>query len=106
VVLALLCSVYTGETLPTHLDLNVGLLLLLVALAVFLVNPVVQYGLSNISANRAIVIFMFELVVGAVSAYWLADEAVTLREALGGVMIIAASLLSGRLEQGAQEKTV
>lgn len=106
VVLALLGSVYTGGTLPTHLDFNVGLLLLLVALAVFLVNPVVQYGLSNTSANRAIVIFMFELVVGAVSAYWLADEAVTLREALGGVMIIAASLLSGRLEQGAQEKTV
>jgi drug/metabolite transporter (DMT)-like permease len=70
------------------------------------VNPVVQYGLSYTSANRAIVIFMFELVVGAVSAYWLADEAVTLREALGGVMIITASLLSGQLEQGAQEKAI
>ena len=106
VVLALLVTGYTGVTLPTHLDFSGGLLLLLVAVAVFLVNPVVQYGLSYTSANRAIVIFMFELVVGAVSAYWLADEAVTLREALGGAMIIAASLLSGQLEQVAQEKTV
>lgn len=106
VVLALLFTGYTGMTLPAHLDFNGVLLLLLVALAVFLVNPVVQYGLSHTSANRAIVIFMFELVVGAVSAYWLADEAVTLREALGGSMIIAASLLSGQMEQRAWEKTV
>lgn len=106
VVLALLATVYTGKILPANFDFNGVLLLLLVALAVFLVNPVVQYGLSYTSANRAIVIFMFELVVGAISAYCLADEAVTLREALGGVMIIIASLLSGQLEQGAQEKTV
>lgn len=106
VVLALLVTVYTGKTLPANLDFNGILLLLLLALAVFLVNPVVQYGLSCTSANRAIVIFMFELVVGAVSAYWLADEAVTLHEALGGAMIIAASLLSGHLEQDAQQKTV
>jgi drug/metabolite transporter (DMT)-like permease len=49
---------------------------------------------------------MFELVIGAVSAYLLADEAVTLRNALGGVMIIIASLLSGQLEQGTQEKSI
>jgi drug/metabolite transporter (DMT)-like permease len=106
VVLAFFGAVYTGITLPAHLDFNGWLLVSFVALVVFLVNPVVQYGLIYTSANRAIVIFMFEVVVGAVSAYWLADEAVTLREALGGAMIIAASLLSGQLEQVVQEKAV
>ena len=106
VLLALLVTGYTGNMLQPNLSFNSVLLLLLVALAVFLVNPLVQYGLSHISANRAIVIFMFELVVGAVSAYLLADEAVTLREALGGAMIIVASLLSGQLEQEAQSKTL
>ncbi len=106
VLLALLVTGYTGNMLQNNIGFNSVLLLLLVALAVFLVNPLVQYGLSHISANRAIVIFMFELVVGAVSAYLLADEAVTLREALGGAMIIVASLLSGQLEQEAQGKAV
>ena len=104
VLLALLVTGYTGNMLQPNFSFNSVLLLLLVALAVFLVNPLVQYGLSYTSANRAIVIFMFEVVVGAVSAYWLADEAVTLREVLGGAMIIAASLLSGQLEQEAPVK--
>ncbi len=104
VLLALLVTGYTGNLLSSNLGFNSVLLVLLVALAVFLVNPLVQYGLSYTSANRAIVIFMFEVVVGAVSAYWLADEAVTLREVLGGAMIIAASLLSGQLEQEAPGK--
>ncbi|HVS27706.1 MAG TPA: DMT family transporter [Burkholderiales bacterium] len=93
----------TGHGLPSRLGGYDGLLLLLVALVIFLVNPVVQYGLSHVSANRAIVIFMFELVVGAVSAYVLADEAVSLQDTIGGAMIIAASLLSGRLELESQE---
>lgn len=106
VLLALLVTGYTGNISIPNLGFNSVLLLLLVALAVFLVNPLVQYGLSHISANRAIVIFMFELVVGAVSAYLLAGEAMTPREALGGAMIIIASLLSGQLDQAAQEKLV
>jgi drug/metabolite transporter (DMT)-like permease len=100
--LGLIVTAGTGHRLPSQLDYGNGLILVLVTLVIFLINPVVQYGLSRVSANRAIVIFMSELVVGAVSAYLLADEAVSLKEALGGAMIIAASLLSGRLEQEPQ----
>ncbi len=56
-----------------------------------------QYGLTHISANRAIVIYLFELVVTAVAAWLLADEVLTLKEWCGGILIVAAGLLSDRM---------
>ena len=58
----------------------------------------VQYGLTHLAANQAIVLFMFELVVAAVSSYFLADEAMGADEIAGAVLIVMASLFSGRLE--------
>ena len=74
-----------------------GWMLALLALVIFAVNIAVQYGLSHISANRAIVIYLFELVVTAISAWLLAGEVLELREWIGGSMIVAAGLLSDRL---------
>ncbi|MDP2784248.1 MAG: EamA family transporter, partial [Sulfurimicrobium sp.] len=65
----------------------------------FGVTLTVQYGLSHTPANQAIVIFLFELVVAAISSYFLAGELMTMQEWLGGAMIVAASLFSGKLEQ-------
>lgn len=73
--------------------------LLAVGAMIFGVTLSVQYGLAHTPANQAIVIFLFELVVAAVTSYWLAGEAMTAREWLGGAMIVAASLFSGELEQ-------
>lgn len=75
--------------------------LLLVSALIFIVTLTVQYGLARTPANQAIVIFLFELVVAAISSYLLAGEAMTLQEWLGGAMIVAASLFSGKLEKGA-----
>jgi drug/metabolite transporter (DMT)-like permease len=61
----------------------------------------VQFGVTHTPANRAAVIFMFELVVAAVSSYLLAGEEMTVREWVGGAMIIAAAIYSGRVEAGA-----
>ena len=72
-------------------------MLALLALVIFAVNIAVQYGLTHISANRAIVIYLFELVVTAISAWLLAGEVLELREWIGGSMIVAAGLLSDRL---------
>ena len=58
----------------------------------------VQYGLSHAPANQAIIIFLFELVVAAVSSYFLADEALSLHEWIGAALIIAGSLFSGHME--------
>jgi drug/metabolite transporter (DMT)-like permease len=74
-------------------------LLIGVGLVVFGINVVVQYGLAHTAANRAIVIFLFELVVAAFAAYFLAGETMELREWLGGIMIVAAGLFSGKLEK-------
>lgn len=77
----------------------VWLLLLGVGLCIGLMTLAVQYGLTHTSANQAIVIFLFELVVAAISSWFLANEALALREWVGAAMIIAGSLFSGRIEK-------
>jgi drug/metabolite transporter (DMT)-like permease len=74
-----------------------GGLLLLVSVVIFSVNIAVQHGLAHVSANRAIVIYLFELVVAAFSAWLLAGETLVPRDWCGGAMIIAAGWLSERI---------
>ena len=83
-----------------------AVLLSLLAVVLLAVNFAVQYGLAGVSANRAIVIYLFELVVTAIAAWLLAGEALTLREWCGGGMIIAAGLLSERVGTLAALKVV
>ena len=57
----------------------------------------VQYAITHLPANRAIILFLFELVVAATGSYFLAGEAMELRDWLGALLIVSASLLSGKL---------
>lgn len=75
------------------------LLLALLGVILLVINLVVQHGLTHTSANQAIVIFLFELVVAALSSWLLADEIMGVQEWLGGTMIIAASLFSGKMDK-------
>jgi drug/metabolite transporter (DMT)-like permease len=68
--------------------LSVGLALLAMSLAL-------QFGLSRVPANRAIVILLFELVVAAIASYYLAGERLRLQDWIGGSLIVLASLASG-----------
>lgn len=77
-------------------------LIVLVGLVLLSVNFAVLHGLAHMPANRAIVIFLFELVVAAVSSWLLAGEAMGAREWLGATMIVAASLFSGRVGRPAR----
>lgn len=72
-------------------------LLLALGAIMFLVTVITQYGLTHTPANQSIVIFLFELVVAAVSSYFLANEALGVRDWLGGMLIVAATLFSGKL---------
>jgi drug/metabolite transporter (DMT)-like permease len=74
----------------------IGLIVLLGAV-IFATNLAVQHGLTGVGANQAIVLLLSELIVGAVSSYFLASEAMRWNQWLGGAMIVGASLLSGRL---------
>ncbi|PTR17303.1 MULTISPECIES: DMT family transporter [unclassified Nitrosospira] len=78
---------------------EIYLLILGVGVVVFGLSVAVQYGLTHVSANRAIVIMLFELVIAALGAYFLAGEAMTAREWIGGAMIISASLFSSRMNR-------
>lgn len=80
------------------LSLSVWGGVILVGLVLFGVTLAVQYGLTHVPANQAIVILLSELVVAALSSYFLVHEQMTAREWIGGAMIAAASFLSGKLE--------
>ena len=82
---------------PLELAWEHGLQLLLLGVLLLVINLVVQYGLTHTAANQAIVIFLFELVVAALSSWLLAGETLGTRDWLGGAMIIAASLFSGNM---------
>jgi drug/metabolite transporter (DMT)-like permease len=66
-----------------------------VGLALVAMSLALQYGLSRVPANRAIVVLLFELVVAAIASYYLADEILRPRDWIGGSLIVAASLASG-----------
>ena len=89
--------------LPVAALLRTDALIMLALLGglLLVINFVVQYGLTHTTANRAIVIFLFELVVAAASSWLLAGEAMGPKEWLGGVMIVGAGLFSARLGESA-----
>ncbi|MDD3884868.1 MAG: DMT family transporter [Gallionella sp.] len=73
------------------------LLLALLGVTICATSYAVQYGVSRVPANRAILLFLSELIVAALSSWWLADEAMDALQWLGAFLIISASLLSGKM---------
>lgn len=72
-------------------------LLLLMGGVLFATSQIVQYGVTHLPANRAVVLFLFELVVAAFSSWWLTDEVMDLHEWAGAALIVSATLLSSRM---------
>ena len=100
VVMALICLPFVqpviGEQFPnlSFFSVTQWLLMCLIAVLLVAVTLAVQYGVTQMSATRASVIFLFELVVAAVASYYLAHEVMTWNEWLGGGLIIAAALVA------------
>jgi drug/metabolite transporter (DMT)-like permease len=72
-----------------------GVLVAVMGVSIFAMSLALQYGLTRIPANRAIVILLFELVVAAVAAHYLAGERLRPQDWVGGALIIAATVVSG-----------
>ena len=72
------------------------LIVLGIGVALFGMSLALQYGLSRLPANRAIVILLFELVVAAVAAYLLAGEVMRPQDWIGGALIVAATCVPAR----------
>lgn len=81
-------------------------LLLLSVIGVVLISTSValQYGLSHLSANRAAVIMLFELVVAAAAAHYLAGEVTRLMDWIGGAMIVSAGMTATLAERYANNE--
>ena len=62
-----------------------------IGVALVAMSLALQYGLSRLPANRAIVILLFELVVAAIAAYYLAGEVLRPQDWIGGALIASAS---------------
>ncbi len=76
-------------------------LILLVGAALMFTGIVLQYGLARVAANRAAVILLFELIVAAVAAHYLAGETTRLNDWVGGAMIVGAGMVSTVFHQDA-----
>ena len=73
-------------------------LLGVVGIAIFGMSLALQYGLTRLPANRAIVILLFELVVAAVAAHYLAGEVLRPQDWIGAALIASATLASGWMQ--------
>jgi len=60
----------------------------------------VQYGVTHLPVHRSAVLALIELVAGAVSQQLLTNEVISLREWLGGALILVGAYLSARVSSG------
>lgn len=84
---------------PQDMSMSQYLLMFLVAILLMAATLLVQFGITHTPVNKASVLFMFELVVAAVAAYFLTDENMTAREWFGGALIVVAALFAATNEQ-------
>ncbi len=96
VMLAVVWMGYANTPLPVAEPSMFALAAALGVFGITLMTLAVQYGVSHMPVHRSAVILLFELIVGAVSAAWLAHEMLTAREWVGGLLIVAAAWLSAR----------
>jgi len=61
--------------------------------ATVVMTLLVQYGFHHVPVSRSSVILLFELIAGALSAYWLANEVPVPNEWLGGSVIVIGAWL-------------
>jgi drug/metabolite transporter (DMT)-like permease len=69
-------------------------LLVIVGVALISSSVAMQFGLTKLAANRAAVILLFELIIAAIAAHYLAGETTRLQEWVGGAMLAAAGLVA------------
>lgn len=72
------------------------------ATMVVVMTLAVSYGVSHLPVQRSAVILLFEVLVGAVSAYLVIGETMALREWIGGALILGAGLYAS-FEKGENE---
>ena len=98
IVVAMLCIVFDKNAMPT-LDFFRPVdaaIMMAIALSLFLSTLLVQFGVTQIKAVEASSFFLFEIVVAAISSYFLVGESIAFNEWLGGIFIISGVILSSK----------
>ena len=98
IVVAMICIMFDKNAMPT-LDFFRPVdaaIMMVIALSLFLSTLLVQFGVTQIKAVEASSFFLFEIVVAAISSYFLVGESIALKEWLGGILIIAGVVLSAK----------
>lgn len=67
---------------------------------ILIMTVLVQYGVTHLPVHRSAVLALIELVAGALSQQLLTDEAVSLREWMGGALILVGAYLSALAAAG------
>lgn len=83
---------------PFHLAIIVALGATLLCTSVL-----AQHNITAIPVNQIMSIMLLELVFAAITAFYLAGETVSLKEWIGGSLIVAASLLSDKMIKPKEE---
>ncbi len=95
VVALTLCALLLTQLPVPEITFNSGLLALLIGFpAMFIMTWAAQYGVTHLPIQRSSVIFLLEIVAGAVSAALWTNEIVRNIEYVGGVLIVSAGLIS------------
>ena len=98
IIVAIICMMLDNKTMPS-LDFfrpSDALIAVVIALCLFFSTLLVQFGVSKIKAVEASSFFLFEIVVAAISSYLLVGETISVKEWLGGIMIIVGIILAAQ----------
>tara|TARA_B100001250_G_scaffold9297_1_gene8091 strand:- start:261 stop:1148 length:888 start_codon:yes stop_codon:yes gene_type:complete len=86
-----------GQTLSGfNLDVFSKTIPVIIAFAFIWLLPgywLITYGQDQVDPGRAGILLMFEVVIGVISAYLLANEIITLREFIGAIFVMSAPLI-------------
>ena len=98
IVVAMICIMFDKNAMPT-LDFFRPVdaaIMMVIALSLFLSTLLVQFGVTQIKAVEASSFFLFEIVVAAISSYFLVGETISLKEWLGGILIVTGVILAAQ----------
>ncbi len=94
ITLSVLSIVLINVPTPS-ITLNAGILAVGVGcIGMIIMTYTAQYGVTHLPLYRSAVIFLFEIVAGAVSAALLTTEVITLQEWIGGLMVMLAAWMT------------
>jgi len=97
VFLALVTILIFPQNMNTSIfEINILFLFIALGLTLLITTMVIQYGLVLVEALRASPIFLFEIVVAGISAYFLANEILSFKDFIGGVFVVMGVLISTR----------